>query len=243
VFGLGGLGGVAAELLCRAGVGRLVLVDGGTFEPSNLNRQVFCFRSTMEAEKTEVTARFLHDINPQCDIATYAREDEGSIDRMLADASAAVLAVDAARACVIISRAARRLAVPLVESWAIPIQNVRVFTEQTPGLEECYQLVSVGRQVADISATEWQAIDQAMVQGLCGLEGMKRYFTPAAVARIRARANPTFGPFVWQNAVGMVLEVFKILLNMGQIAYAPDMALYDPVFFQQPRYRKEKGVD
>ena len=40
VFGVGGVGSFAAEALCRAGIGRLILVDGDVYDPSNLNRQL-----------------------------------------------------------------------------------------------------------------------------------------------------------------------------------------------------------
>ena len=40
VFGMGGLGGVISEILVRAGVGSLTIIDRDVFEPSNLNRQV-----------------------------------------------------------------------------------------------------------------------------------------------------------------------------------------------------------
>ena len=42
VVGLGGVGGAAAEVLARSGVGALTLVDGDAFEPTNLNRQILC---------------------------------------------------------------------------------------------------------------------------------------------------------------------------------------------------------
>ncbi len=38
VVGLGGIGGAAAEFLCRAGIGELTIVDGDTIEASNRNR-------------------------------------------------------------------------------------------------------------------------------------------------------------------------------------------------------------
>ncbi len=46
VLGLGGLGGCQAQLLARAGVGRLLLADGDVFAPSNLNRQLLATMQT-----------------------------------------------------------------------------------------------------------------------------------------------------------------------------------------------------
>ena len=46
VFGLGGVGGSAAEALARAGVGTLTLVDADTVALSNRNRQAISFSDT-----------------------------------------------------------------------------------------------------------------------------------------------------------------------------------------------------
>ena len=39
VFGLGSVGSYICEALARGGVGRLVLVDGDTVDPTNINRR------------------------------------------------------------------------------------------------------------------------------------------------------------------------------------------------------------
>ena len=54
VCGCGGLGGVLINLLARAGVGTLRLVDGGVFAPSHLNRQWFCDTLELSRPKAEV---------------------------------------------------------------------------------------------------------------------------------------------------------------------------------------------
>lgn len=68
VFGLGGVGGHAAEALCRSGVGHLTLVDRDTVAESNLNRQLFATRDTLGLPKVEAAARRLLSIWPECDI-------------------------------------------------------------------------------------------------------------------------------------------------------------------------------
>lgn len=64
VFGLGGVGSFAAEALARAGVGRLVLVDGDTVSLTNLNRQLVALHSTLGQSKAQVMAQRVQDINP-----------------------------------------------------------------------------------------------------------------------------------------------------------------------------------
>ena len=63
VIGCGGLGGYAAEILARAGVGRLVLVDSDVFDDSNLNRQLLATEKTIGVSKAREAARRVEEIN------------------------------------------------------------------------------------------------------------------------------------------------------------------------------------
>ncbi len=68
VVGLGGVGAYAAEMLCRAGVGHLTLVDADTVQPTNLNRQLPALHSTLGRPKAEVLAERFRDINPEVEL-------------------------------------------------------------------------------------------------------------------------------------------------------------------------------
>ena len=72
VFGLGGVGSYAAEALARAGVGRLILVDGDVVEETNLNRQLVALHSTLGRSKAEVAAQRVLDIAPGCRAEAHA---------------------------------------------------------------------------------------------------------------------------------------------------------------------------
>ena len=65
VVGLGGVGAYAAEQICRAGVGRMTIVDADEVSASNLNRQLPALHSTIGMPKAEVMERRLLDINPR----------------------------------------------------------------------------------------------------------------------------------------------------------------------------------
>lgn len=71
VFGLGGVGSFAAEALCRAGVGRLVLVDFDDICLTNVNRQLHALDGTVGRAKVQVMAERLRLINPQADIVPH----------------------------------------------------------------------------------------------------------------------------------------------------------------------------
>jgi tRNA threonylcarbamoyladenosine dehydratase len=64
VAGLGGVGGYAAEQLCRTGIGELTLIDGDVVNPSNRNRQIIALSSNTGQSKATLMAHRLLDINP-----------------------------------------------------------------------------------------------------------------------------------------------------------------------------------
>ena len=65
VVGLGGVGAYAAEMLCRAGVGEMTLVDADCVEETNLNRQLLALTTTIGRPKADVMAERLLQINPE----------------------------------------------------------------------------------------------------------------------------------------------------------------------------------
>ena len=68
VFGLGGVGGYCAEMLVRAGIGQITIVDFDTVSYSNINRQLVALNSTVGIKKTELFEKRLKDINPEVKI-------------------------------------------------------------------------------------------------------------------------------------------------------------------------------
>ena len=56
IVGLGGVGSWCAEMLCRAGVGSLTLMDGDTVDSTNRNRQLVALESTIDKPKVQVRA-------------------------------------------------------------------------------------------------------------------------------------------------------------------------------------------
>jgi tRNA A37 threonylcarbamoyladenosine dehydratase len=68
VVGLGGVGAYAAEMICRAGVGKMTIVDGDVVEHSNRNRQLPALVSTAGKPKAEILGSRLRDINPEIEL-------------------------------------------------------------------------------------------------------------------------------------------------------------------------------
>lgn len=68
VVGLGGVGGIAAEMIARSGVGKMTIVDADTVDPTNRNRQIPALHSTEGVLKTDVLKERLLDINPDLEL-------------------------------------------------------------------------------------------------------------------------------------------------------------------------------
>jgi tRNA A37 threonylcarbamoyladenosine dehydratase len=118
VVGLGGVGAYAAELICRAGVGKMTIVDGDCIESTNRNRQLPALISTEGKSKAELMAARLRDINPEAEITPIHRflRDEAT-DEVLAEGFDYVVdAIDSLSPKVALIAKCMRLNYPLVSS-------------------------------------------------------------------------------------------------------------------------------
>jgi len=68
IAGVGGLGAAVAELLTRAGVGKLILIDSGKVDWPDLNRQLLYNEADIGRSKLLVARRQLQYINSNVDI-------------------------------------------------------------------------------------------------------------------------------------------------------------------------------
>ena len=112
VVGLGGVGAYAAEMICRAGVGRMTIVDADTVQPTNINRQLPALHSTIGKEKSAVLAASFKDINPDIQLRVLpVFLKDGNIPELL-DAAQYDFVVDAidtlAPKCHLIAEALKR---------------------------------------------------------------------------------------------------------------------------------------
>lgn len=68
IIGVGGVGGYAAEMIVRAGIGHIIILDSDEVNASNKNRQLLALDSTIGRPKCDVLSERLLDINPELDI-------------------------------------------------------------------------------------------------------------------------------------------------------------------------------
>ena len=71
VFGLGGVGGYAAEALVRSGIGAIDLIDNDKISITNINRQIIATHKTVGKLKTDAMEERIMDINPNVKITKY----------------------------------------------------------------------------------------------------------------------------------------------------------------------------
>jgi tRNA threonylcarbamoyladenosine dehydratase len=118
VAGLGGVGAMAAEMLVRAGIGRITIADSDVVQESNINRQIGALRSTVGKLKTAVMRERLLDINPALEIRIFGEYiDEGSLARLLDGGCDYVVdAIDTLTPKILLLEQAVKQGLPLVSS-------------------------------------------------------------------------------------------------------------------------------
>ncbi len=117
VIGLGGLGGTVTEILARIGVGALTLVDGDSFDDSNLNRQILSSPANLGKPKAEVAAKRVTDINPAVKAhpmeTFFTRENS---EKILQDVHLVVDCLDTITDRFIVEESCQVLSLPMVSA-------------------------------------------------------------------------------------------------------------------------------
>ncbi|MBU4596465.1 MAG: ThiF family adenylyltransferase, partial [Proteobacteria bacterium] len=140
VMGCGGLGGLACLLLARLGVGELLLVDGDSFEESNLNRQMLATPETLGRPKAQVAAQAAASLNPACEArGEVAWIGPENLPALVAGRQVVVDCLDNLTARYHLEDACRAAGVPLVHGALAGMEGmVMVIPPQGPGLRELH---------------------------------------------------------------------------------------------------------
>ncbi len=164
VFGVGGVGGYAVEVLARSGVGNIDVFDADTVNITNLNRQVIALHSTLEQAKVDVIKKRIHDINPKCVVGAYKmfylpeNADEINLNKY----DYVVDCIDTITAKVELIRRCKMLDVPYISSMGA-----------------ANKMDATGFKVADISKTNMDPLAKVIRKKLRALaiEGVKVVFS------------------------------------------------------------------
>ncbi len=119
IVGVGGVGAYAAEMIARAGVGRMTIADADTVGESNINRQLVALHSTVGLYKTDILAARLKDINPQLELRVVADYIKDELTDELLDSDKfdyIVDAIDTLSPKVALIQGALQRSIPIVSS-------------------------------------------------------------------------------------------------------------------------------
>ena len=115
VAGCGGLGGYIIEMLARLGIGRLTLIDGDVFEPSNLNRQLFSSPDNLGEHKAGEAKKRVREINPEIQAeAVYEFLSGENAETILSGHDLIFDALDNVSSRRVVEQAAETLGIPMV---------------------------------------------------------------------------------------------------------------------------------
>ena len=118
VFGLGGVGGYAAEMLARSGIGKLSIIDNDIFDVTNINRQIFALNTTVGLNKCDVAYERLININSELKIESYSlffnEENSNKID--FSDIDYCIDAIDSIASKIELIKLCRLKNIPIISS-------------------------------------------------------------------------------------------------------------------------------
>ena len=164
VFGVGGVGGYAVEVLARSGVGNIDVFDADTVNITNLNRQVIALHSTLEQAKVDAIEKRIYDINPTCVVGKYKMfylpENAGEVD--LKQYDYVVDCIDTITAKIELIRRCKQLDVPIISSMGA-----------------ANKMDATAFRVVDISKTTMDPLAKVMRRKLraLGIAGVKVVFS------------------------------------------------------------------
>ena len=199
VFGIGGVGGFVTEALCRAGVGKITLIDSDRVSVSNINRQIIALHSTVGKYKTEAMKERIADINPECEVNAvnefYSEENPMELNSFdyIADC------IDSVKSKLYLITEANRAKIPIISSMGAG-----------------NKLDPTRFKVADISKTHTDPLAKVMRTELRkrGITHLKTVFSDEPPINPTGERTPGSVSFV-PSAVGLVIagEIIKDIIK------------------------------
>ena len=138
IVGCGGIGCTSAELLARAGVGQITLIDADTIEMSNLQRQIAYVEENIGFYKSEILAKRLKQINPHIRIESYSSKlDKSNAEQLISTQDLVLDGCDNFTTRYLVNQICTQLNVPLISASAIGFQGQLFMVEGDSACYEC----------------------------------------------------------------------------------------------------------
>lgn len=149
IVGCGGIGCSSAELLARAGVGQITLIDADTVEMSNLQRQIAYVAEDIGFYKAEVLAKRLKRINPHIRVLVETSKlDQQNAQQLIASQDLVLDGCDNFTTRYLVNQICKQADVPLISASAIGFQGQLLMVE---GQSACYECLFPKQQHASES--------------------------------------------------------------------------------------------
>lgn len=217
ICGVGGMGGVCAEVLVRLGIGNLILADHDCFELSNFNRQIHSNIETIGRNKAEVLAEEFKKINPNLQIKVISKGvTQENVEELLTSINVVVNGMDHMKSSLILERRARALGKPIVDAWLTPYASVFVSQGTSVHWEEYLQLPTSGVSPENLSRELCQEAVAKEVSYTFSHGDPYKYVDRETVKKVVEERipRPSLAPVVWLSGVLMANEAFKLIVGL-----------------------------
>lgn len=207
VFGIGGVGGHAAEALVRAGIGTLDFFDADVVDVTNLNRQIVALTSTIGMPKAEVMAARARDINPDCraeaKVCFYDKSSEKEYP--LEGYDFVVDAIDTVTSKVLLAGNAQAAGVPLISCMG----TGNKLHPELLQITDLYKtsvcpLARVMRKLCKEAGVKKLPVVYSTELPMTPAEGAGR--TPASISVVPPAAGMMLAGFVVRNLIGELIK-------------------------------------
>ena len=115
IYGIGGVGSYTTELLARAGIGNIVLVDNDIISKSNINRQIHATTKTVGKNKVDIMKKRIEEINSNANVQIYMNE-ENEENLINLECSYVVDAVDTIKTKLKLIEKANEIDIPIISA-------------------------------------------------------------------------------------------------------------------------------
>ncbi|WP_166169037.1 HesA/MoeB/ThiF family protein [Acinetobacter sp. SA01] len=138
IVGCGGIGCTTAELLARAGVGQITLIDADTIEMSNLQRQIAYVEDNIGFYKAEILAKRLKQINPHIRVESETvKLDESNAEVLISVQDLVLDGCDNFTTRYLVNQSCKQFNIPLISASAIGFQGQLFMVEGESACYEC----------------------------------------------------------------------------------------------------------
>lgn len=217
IAGCGGMGGLVAQILLRAGVGTLKIADCEAFDLSNLNRQAGATLSTIGVSKAFATARLLRNTTDDATVIVYPEGiNEACVDHFLEGCDLVLDEIEywAVAGRILLHQKARAKGIDLLNGNTVGFgTRLFLFTPTSKTIEACF---------GNLNYEEAKAFDAAVEDGSVSKEQKIRVMLAVLLGLIPE--YPTYSPK--SEPCGHIAAALR---RLGQEGKAPIIGTNPPM--------------